>query len=239
MCERMTLRLASTALLNAPRGDGHPVLILPGFMTSDRSTRSLRSYLEKIGYDPHAWALGRNLGPRAVGREGEKLLARLDAIHEICGQKVTLIGWSLGGVLARQVSRQRPELVRQIITLASPFTGDPTACNIASTYQLITGQHIQEKSVQALLREGREPPPVPSTAIYSKADGIVAWQNCVEPEAETTDNIEVCGSHCGLVFNPAVLYAIADRLALPEGEWRPFERKGLRMFVYPSSGHVH
>jgi pimeloyl-ACP methyl ester carboxylesterase len=234
-----TLPLASPLLMSAKRGDGHPVLVLPGFVTSDLSTTVLRRFLRTLGYDAHAWELGRNLGPRAIGWEGEKLIARLEAIHAKTGKKVSLVGWSLGGVLARQLSRRRPDLVRQVISLGSPFAGDPRATNVWKAYEFLTGQRLKDADTQAQLRESEAPPPVPSTSIYSKGDGIVAWQNCLEPECATTDNIEVNGSHCGLGVNPSVLYAVADRLSLAEGEWKPFERKGLKALLYPSSGHVH
>ena len=239
LAELGSLPLASPLLYSAPRGDGHPVLVLPGFVTTDISTGVLRRYLDRLGYDAHAWELGRNLGPRAIGVQGERLIERLDTVHALTGKTVSLIGWSLGGVMARQVARRRPDAVRQVITLGSPFAGDPRASNVWRTYEKLTGQKIGDKGTQEQLRESAIAPPVPSTAIYSKGDGIVAWQNCVEPEAALTDNIEVFGSHCGLGVNPAVLYAIADRLAQPDGAWTPFERSGLRAIVYPSSGHVH
>lgn len=226
-------------LLNAPRGDGHPVLVLPGFVTTDASTTLLRRYLELLGYEPYAWELGRNLGPKAIGRQGEKLIERLDTIFAETGRKVSIVGWSLGGVMARQVARRRPDKVRQVISLGSPFAGDPRASTVWKAYEALTGQRIGDKDTQAQLKESATTPPVPSTAIYTKADGIVAWQNCCEPQDAATDNIEVYGSHCGLGVNASVLYAIADRLAQPEGEWAPFERKGLRAWIYPSSGHVH
>jgi pimeloyl-ACP methyl ester carboxylesterase len=228
-----------TLLMSAPRGDGHPVLVLPGFVTTDASTTILRRYLELLGYTPYAWELGRNLGPKAIGREGEKLAERLDAIHAETGRKVSIIGWSLGGVMARQLARRRAGKVRQVISLGSPFTGDPRATNVLRAYEALTGQRIADAETQYQLDESRTAPPVPATAIYTRADGIVAWQNCREPENATTDNIEVYGSHCGLGVNASVLYAIADRLAQPEDAWQPFERKGLRAWMYPSSGHVH
>ncbi|HTI31445.1 MAG TPA: alpha/beta fold hydrolase [Sphingomonas sp.] len=237
--EYATLPWASVPLLSAPEGDGHPVLILPGFMTGDTSTAVLRRYLKQLGYVPLTWDLGRNFGPRSVGWEGEKLIERLDAIHAENGQKISLVGWSLGGVLARQLARRRPELVRQIITLGSPFTGNPQATNVMAAYEYMTGQRLRDAHTAKQLAESREVPPVPSTAIYSKADGIVAWQNCIEPASPLTDNIEVRGSHCGLGVNASVFYAIADRLSQKDGEWKPFDRKGLRAFVYPSSGHTH
>lgn len=233
------LPLALPFLMSTPRGDGHPVLVLPGFVTTDLSTTVLRRFLKRLGYQAFSWDLGRNLGPRAIGWEGEKLVARLEAIHRATGKKVSLVGWSLGGILARQLSRRRPDLVRQVISLGSPFAGDPRATNVWKAYEFLTGQRLKDPGTQAQLRESELAPPVPSTAIFSKADGVVAWRNCLEPETPTTDNIEVNGSHCGLGVNASVLYAIADRLALADGDWKPFERKGMRSLVYPSSGHVH
>lgn len=238
--ELASLPWFSALLMSAPRGDGHPVMVLPGFVTSDISTGILRRYLNALGYDAHAWELGRNFGPKAIGRGGEKLTERLRCVHDLTGRKVSLIGWSLGGVMARQVSRRAPEAVRQVISLGSPFAGDPRATNVRAAYENLTGQKLTDKDTLRQLKESATVPPVPSTAIYTRADGIVAWRNCVEPASATTDNIEVRGSHCGLGVNPAVLYAIADRLALAEGEWKPFDRTGLlRALVYPSSGAVH
>lgn len=237
LMELGTVPFATPMLASAPRGDGHPVLVIPGFITTDRSTGLLRVYLENLGYDVYAWELGRNLGPKAVGPGGERLIARLQEIYEKTGKKVSLVGWSLGGVLARQVSRRLPHAVRQIITLGSPFTGKPEATTVRHAYERMTGQLLQDKDTQEQLRESKLVPPVPSTAIFSRFDGIVAWQNCIEPEAATTDNIEVRGSHCGLGINPLVLYAIADRLAQADGEWKPFERDGFKAWIYPSSGH--
>ena len=233
-----TLPLAAPILQLAPRGDGHPVLVMPGFTASDVSTGILRRYLGSLGYDTYAWELGRNLGPRAIGREGEKLVERLRTIHKQTGKKVSLVGWSLGGVMARQLSRRAPDAVRQVISLGSPFTGDPRATTVWRLYEYLSGQKLTDADAQRQLKESRKAPPVPSTAIYSKSDGVVAWQNCIEPASATTDNIEVYGSHCGLGVNPAVLYAVADRLAQREDEWAPFERGGWRAAFYPSSGHI-
>jgi pimeloyl-ACP methyl ester carboxylesterase len=227
----------SPILMQAPKGDGHPVMLLPGFMAGDMSMKPLKRYLDKLGYNSFHWELGRNLGPRAIGTNGEKLIARLEEIHKETGKKVSLVGWSLGGTLARQLSRRRPDLVRQVISLGSPITGSPKSTNAWRAYQVLTGQKVDDPSVQEQLSESHQVPPVPSTAIFSKHDGIVAWQNSREPRSKHTDNIEVRGSHCGLGVNPAVLWAVADRLALTEDGWKPFERGGLKSAVYPSSGH--
>jgi len=199
--EAQTLVPAWPLLRLAPRGDGHGVLVLPGFMASDRSTRVLRSFLRERGYFAHGWRLGRNLGPEAG--LAARLRARLLELSLRHSGRVSLVGWSLGGVFARELAKRLPERVRQVITLASPF-GGPSA----------------------------EPPPVPSTAIYTRSDGIVAWQTCREPESERTENLEIVGSHCGLGFHPLALYAIADRLARPLGDWKPFDRSGWRGALY-------
>lgn len=227
------LAWASPVLANAPRGDGHAVLVIPGFTAADSSTTLLRRYLDCLGYDSRTWDLGRNLGPRATGPHGDKLLARLQAIYAETGEKVSIVGWSLGGVMARQLARAAPEIVRQVITLGSPFGGDPTASTVWRSYQFLSGQRLKDPATRRQLRESKLAPPVPSTAIFTRDDGIVAWQNCVEPTGDQTDNIEVHGSHCGLGVNPAVFYAVADRLAQAADDWRPFERRGLRAWVYP------
>jgi len=217
-------------LRRAPSGDGHPVLVLPGLAASDFSTRPLRTYLTAQGYAAYGWKQGLNRGPRP-GVE-----AKIDAwLAELAGRyqrKVSLIGWSLGGVFAREAARRSSEQVRQVITLGSPFANEPKASNAWRLYEVLSGRQIKDW----LGREAMKlPPPVPSTAIYTRTDGIVAWRGCLEQESAMTQNIEVEGSHCGLGHNPAVLYAIADRLALPAGEWRPFDRSGFRRVLYPEA----
>ncbi len=237
--ELASLPLAAPLLARAPRGDGGPVLVLPGFITSDRSTRLLRRYLDHLGYDAYAWTLGRNLGPRAVGPEGEKLRARLDGIFESTGRKVSLVGWSLGGIMARELARAAPERVRRVISLGSPFTGDPSATIPAKLYERLTGETLSGPALERRLRESVEPLPVPATSIYSRTDGVTPWENCIEPAHSRAENIEVCGSHCGMGVNPAVLYAIADRLATPEEDWKPFRRSAWLGAVYPSSPSIN
>jgi pimeloyl-ACP methyl ester carboxylesterase len=232
--EMSAFPLTSALLSRAARGDGHPVLVLPGFSTTDLSTKPLRQFLSGQGYDVHAWELGRNFGPRAIGANGERLIARLEDIYAKTGQKVSLVGWSLGGVLARQLARRRSHMVRHIVTLGSPFNGDPRATSVWRLYEWLTGQKIDDPATMAQLSESRELPPVPATSIYSKSDGIVAWQNCLEPKSDHTENIEVIGSHCGLGINGLVLYAVANRLAQAEGAWKPFAPAGLSAWMYPS-----
>jgi pimeloyl-ACP methyl ester carboxylesterase len=237
--ELSSLAAATPLLRMAPRGDGHPVLVLPGFVTSDRSTGILRRYLRDLDYAAFAWRLGRNLGPRAIGGNGERLIERLEEIHAESERKVSLVGWSLGGVMARELAKRRPGMVRQVITLGSPFTGNPRASNVSRLYEELTGDRIDSDALQQRLAESHKPPPVPSTSIFTRTDGVVSWRNCIEPAAPNTDNVEVYGSHCGLGVNPAVFHVLADRLAQPEDQWAPFDRRGWRAAVYPFSGHLH
>ncbi len=211
----------------APRGDGHPVLVLPGLAASDLSTRPLRRYLRDQGWAAHGWKLGPNHGPRP-GAE-ERMQDRLAELHQRYGRTVSVIGWSLGGVFAREMARRAPGQVRAVITLGSPFAGAPKASNAWRLYEAASRRKVDDWPERERMKLA---PPVPSTAIYSRSDGIVAWQGCLEREGPLTENIEVEGSHCGLGHNPVALYAIADRLSQPEGEWRPFDRRGLRALLY-------
>jgi pimeloyl-ACP methyl ester carboxylesterase len=220
--------LAAYPLLQqAPRGDGHPVLVLPGLAASDVSTRPLRTYLRTQGYAAHGWKQGPNHGPRSGVEAG--IDARLGELFQRYSRKVSLIGWSLGGVFAREAAKRSSGLVRQVITLGSPFANEPRASNAWRLYEVLSGRRVDDWPDRQAMKL---PPPVPSTAIYTRSDGIVAWQGCREQESATTENIEVEGSHSGLGYNPAVMYAIADRLAQPEGEWRRFDRCGLRSLLY-------
>jgi pimeloyl-ACP methyl ester carboxylesterase len=212
----------------APDGDGHPVLVVPGLAAGDFSTLPLRTFLRSKGYAAQGWKQGRNKGPRPGIEAG--LRAWLVELAERYKQKVSVIGWSLGGMFARELARGSPELVRQVISLGSPFSGEPRANNAWKLYEFLSGRSSDDSRARDAMKR---PPPVPSTAIYSRTDGIVNWQGCLEEESPTTQNIEVESSHAGLGHNPAVLYAIAERLAQPERNWKPFDRGGLKSLVFP------
>lgn len=226
-----------TLLAFAPRGDGHPVVILPGMLASDASTAPLRAALKALGHDVRGWGLGRNLGTRAIGGNGEKLMELVDGVFEETGRTVSLVGWSLGGVLARIAARRAPDRIRQVITLGSPFASNPDATNAWRIYEAVSGTRLRDPAPRALREEMRQPLDVPFTAIYSKADGICAWQGCTAPASAASENIEVLGSHCGLGANPLVLHAVADRLAQGEGEWMPF-RPGCAAWIFPTPGRA-
>ncbi len=214
----------------APRGDGHPVLVLPGLVASDVSTRPLRAFLKTRGYAVSGWRQGRNLGLR----EGVQH-AMVDLVHELhdtYSQKVSLVGWSLGGLYARQLAKMMPGRVRSVITLGSPFAAGPKATNAWRVYEMASGRRADEEDS----RFGgslASAPPVPTTAIFSRTDGICAWQGCMEKTSAQSESIEVESSHCGMGHHPAAVYAVADRLAQAEGQWKPFDRGGWRSVVYP------
>lgn len=214
-------------LANMPKGDGHPVLVLPGFATNDNSTLLLRNFLSAKGYDVQPWGLGRNFDHRTIGANGERVAHQLDRIVDRTGRKISLVGWSLGGVIAREAARRDPDAVRQVISLGSPFGGNPHATNVRALYELLSGNRIGSPHLDERYKRGSLPLDVPSTAVYSKTDGIAAWQNCIADPHELTENIEVNSSHFGLVAHPAVYHILADRLAQEEGEWKPFDDRGL------------
>jgi pimeloyl-ACP methyl ester carboxylesterase len=223
---------ASPLLLAAPRGDGHPVLVLPGFLVSDISTTLLRNYLSRLGYDTYGWELGRNFG--GIARMRTKLRERLAQIHAKTGKKVSLVGWSLGGVYARDLALAMPNAVRSVVTLGSPFSRSPHASNISDVYEFVSGEGPwDDKELVHEFDAIREPLPMPSTSIWSKVDGIVNWRASVLRTDERSENIEVIGaSHVGLGANAAVLWAVADRLALREGTFAPFARTGPFAIAY-------
>lgn len=194
-----------------PRGDGHPVIVVPGFGTSDLATGPLRRALTRLGYRTYGWELGRNLGMRPAVRDGlPAMLQRVTTRHRA---PASLIGWSLGGVFVRELARRHPEQVRRVFTLGAPITGNPAANNVDALFGWVNRRQ-PAKLDRAGFEQRMIAPPVPCVAIHSRRDGIVAWQCARELEASNTENVEVHGSHLGYGFSPEVLRAIATRLPL-------------------------
>lgn len=221
--------MLSPLLLQAPRGDGHPVLALPGFLASDLSMAPMRRYLRELGYDAHAWNMGRNLG--GVYSKRRALRDLLTSIFEQTGRKVSIVGWSLGGVYARDLALQSPGMVRSVITLGSPFANDIRATNATRLYELVSGEGVDD--IPGLREAIGGDLPVPATSIYSRTDGIVNWRTSLLRPSATAENIEVyLASHIGLGVNPAALWAVANRLAQAEGEFRHFDRSGPFAIAY-------
>lgn len=220
--EGCSLMFSGPMLAAAPRGDGHGVLVLPGFATNDRSTSLLRSFLETLEYDVHPWRLGWNLDHRTAGAASERIIRQIDAVAASTGRKVSLVGWSLGGVIAREAARRDPAAVRQVITIASPFSGNPRANNASRIYEWLTGRKVDSPAAMRRFALGPKPLPMPSSSLYSKTDGITAWENCLAIPDHQTENIEVHSSHFGMVMNATVFRIVADRLSQPENAWLPF-----------------
>jgi pimeloyl-ACP methyl ester carboxylesterase len=211
----------------AARGDGHPVVVFPGLAANDMTTLPLRAFLRAHGYRPSGWDMRFNLGPReGVLERCVELVAR---VRRGARRKVSLVGWSLGGVYAREIAKLLPGDVRCVVTLGSPFAGHAKANNAWRLYELASGQSLDGGDAFARLAGT---PPVPTTSIFSRSDGIVAWPCCVQQPGPRAESIEVASSHIGMGFNPAAWYAVADRLAQPEGRWRPFHREGWREWIY-------
>ncbi|KQU62522.1 hypothetical protein ASG67_01435 [Sphingomonas sp. Leaf339] len=197
------------ALAKAPPGDGRPVMLLPGLFNGDRSNAVMRGFLNRIGYCAVGWGLGRNLGVRSVGPDAEHLIARVEALAAEAGP-VTLIGVSLGGIMARLVAHERPDLVREVITVSSPFAGDGRSTNVWRAFQWFTGERLDDPAVIARSERIAGNLPVPATAIWSRSDGLVAGQICHDDRCRA---IEVRSSHLGVQLKPEVLLAIAAVLA--------------------------
>jgi pimeloyl-ACP methyl ester carboxylesterase len=215
---------AARRIADWPRGDGHPVLVMPGFLAGPFSTQLLRNVLRRLGYRVYDWGLGYNVGYRTSMKE--TLPARLHHIRERAdGRKVSIIGWSAGGIYARELARTFPDDVRSVITLGSPFRGNHRASTAWRVWQLVNrGADATEAVSDAALMRRAQPLSVPTTCIYSKTDGIVAWQCCTSSPAPETENVDVHSSHLGYGHNVETLWVIADRLAQPEDCWRPFQR---------------
>ena len=215
-------------------GDGHPVLVLPGFMATDMSTKPLRRFIDKLGYSSYSWDLGRNYGNEAYL---DLLTESVEELYNEHNQKVSIIGWSLGGVYARQIAKRSPHMVRQVITLGSPFRGVDLPNHAHWVYKFITNGKTTKDVDPMIINDLPNPAPVPTTAIYTKEDGVVPWQACMEKqESAIHQNVQVRGSHFGLGVNPTVLEIIADRLVYAEHNWEPFipSNKMEEFLFYPS-----
>jgi len=218
MFEWASFGLAWPWLKMAPRGDGHPVLVLPGLVAGDSTTIPLRRFLSQLGYAAYPWEQGLNVGPRDHVIKG--LLDRVRAIQKEHDRKITLIGWSLGGAMANALALRMPERIRQVITLGSPHGGHPKGTNVWRVFEIASGFRHDDPRLLALVQGT---PTVPTTSIMSKTDGIVNWRMSLAPDSEISENIEVSATHMGMGVNPVVLWIIANRLAQAEGQWRPFK----------------
>jgi len=223
-----TLPVSLLALARVPRGDGHAVLVLPGFLSPDQPTWPLRWYLTQIGYVVHPWGLGYNMGfSTAYHYDIEALVEhRLkEVVLGSGGRKISLVGWSLGGVYAKYLARRYPDLIRDVITLGSPITGDISKVSVWRIYEWVSKMEFADPAFARKLRELSRPlERVPITAFYCRKDGIVPWRNAREKPGPLVQNIEVDATHLAMGFDAFVLYLVAHRLAKSAGRsWRPLD----------------
>ena len=235
----MALLPASLPLLMAaPQGDGHPVVLVPGFMAGESTLAALKLFLQNKGYDVHNWGLGRNVGFR--GKHANALPQKIRYLHHTTGRKVSLVGWSLGGVFSFYGAETTQDCVRSIITLGSPVSvdmmGNQSPPALKAMYRLVSHRlgasaHLMQPRAKAM-REHRRLP-IPTSCLYSLSDGVVPPQEAtIDGDPALHENIQVPGSHVGLGFNGIVMAIVADRLAQAEGDWKPFAPQGLLGHVY-------
>lgn len=218
---------ASPLLARAPRGDGHPVVVIPPFGAADQFTVGLRTFIGTRGYDVQKWGRAEILG---LHRLVTVAITRVQQVRDATGRRVSLVGHSLGGVYAREVARHIPDDIRCVITLGSP-SQDLKANYVWPMFELATGTRVGSLPPE-FVEQMRKAPPVPTTSIFSRSDAVVAWKSVVDRSPGQVENVEVPGSHIGLPFNPWALYVVADRLAQPDGDWKPFDRSGMRGLMF-------
>jgi len=207
--EPARLLLRAPLLATLPRGNGERVLVLPGYGANEASTAVLQGFLRLLGYRSYHWGLGRNFGN--VARLMPKVLARIEEISRADAQQVHLVGWSLGGYIAREAARERPDRIRSVITLGSPVVGGPKYTTVAARYRR---QGLDLDELERLVDARYDKPlATPVTAVFSKADGVVAWEACIDRRSSGIEHVEVRTTHIGLGFCPEVYSIIADRLA--------------------------
>lgn len=193
------------------KGNNRPVLLLPPFLGTDRSTKFIRKYLERQGFKVYKWKLGVNL---VRSHYLAPLDERLEEIAHKHKEKVSIVGWSGGGMLAKILANRHPEKIAQLVTIGSPVWGlNDLKTSLNKLYEILKGRSLADKS-EDFHDELEAIPPMPITCIYTKTDGVVPWKQCMEAETlrKNIQNIEVYGSHGGLGANPTVLMAVANAL---------------------------
>ena len=208
-----------------PGGNGEPVMVIPGLSTNDLSTTIVRKFLNFKGFSAYGWELGFNV--KYTEKVEQNIKRRVDELYDKHQQKVSLIGWSLGGMTMRIFAQHHPEKIKQVISLGAPFSGIKGKTHVGWWYTLLAGESVQSFN-DTWTKEAAMKPLMPSTSIYSKTDGMVSWEYCIDWETgPETQNIEVYCNHLGFGMNPSVWCILTDRLRQKEGEWTLFDESKL------------
>ena len=229
--EIVATRVLRRSLNKLPAGDGHGVLVIPGFLSDDFFSAPLLAHLNRLGYNAIGWSQGTNLGPGKV--QVESVAELVSQFADRSGDKISIVGHSLGGIYAREIAKLVPDVVRQTITMGSPFAVEQEPSNFAGKWFRRFNPDLEQLKQTY---QYAAPPPQPTSAIYTRLDGVVGWGLSVQQDGHAhCENIEVRGSHCGLIHNASVWYVLADRLSQQCGQWQPFSREGWRELVYPTA----
>ena len=221
-------------------GEGRPVLVLPGFAGNDFTTGRLRAHLRQRGFRVHGWRLGRNIG--LTDKLVDGLIDRFIEIADQYDEPVSIVGWSFGGLLARRIAHEHPDRVRQIICLASPWRAEGERTRATAMFERSRARHGLSDRARDIVDQLRQPVPVPTTAIWSRSDGVSRWSGCAVDESTTpaiAENIEVVSSHAGMVANPLVLAVVVNRLRQDPENWQPFEWNQIRPGATSDSQKAH
>lgn len=245
LLEAATLPWALPWLLRAPKGDGHPVILLPGFMASELTMGLHELFLRNRGYDVSHWGFGRNIGFQP--KHAKAVEQKIRYLHHKTGRKVSLVGWSLGGVFALHGARQAPECVRSVITLGSPIRVDQKGERsvprwLKAMYRLVAhpmGPIVHESQLANKLGLQGESLPMPLSCLYGVGDGVVTpHEATIGGNSPHHEYVRVPASHLGMGVNPMVLWIVADRLAQAEGDWAPFAPTGASAYAYRLLTHA-
>ena len=222
-------QLLKRGLASRVDGEGQGVIVIPGFLGTDGLNKPLVKFLNSRGFKAFGWMDGRNTGPK--GKTIDKLTREVEFRFKSTGQKVSLVGHSLGGIYAREIAKKIPEQVQRIVTLGSPFSrpdNDPTMVN--KVFRTINSKQRKAQTVRQL----EVPPEVPTSSVFSRADGVIQWRTAIQSNGhDKTENIEVYGSHCGLSNNASVWFLLLDRLQRDPMAWQKFDNSGWRKHVFP------
>lgn len=233
-------------LMSAPKGDGHPVLILPGLSATDNSTFLIRQFLKTRGYRTYGWDAGVNRGLRLAGGV-DGMRKRISSLAEKHGRKISLVGFSIGGSQAQRLAALEPSAVRRVISVGAPLAPpEPELKPTWRLYENVGGQVVGRDVVRSLVAVAAQPLPMHCVSVYSRSDGIIGDLHSYLRQGSSARSIEgqgtaessrelleVVSGHYGMLVNPAVFHALADRLAQPEQNWRPFSAQGLKRPLFP------